>query len=285
MRIAYVFIGITYKESFESINNAGHNLKPTTVDFRETYPNVKENLIDPFVNQGHNVDTFFVTYHNLMEDELHKYYNPKKILYVDYVDNTDKKLMTQNLLKNRIIWKDMIEETENNENFKYDFIIVTRSDLYFYKKTTEVGIDYEYFNIILYHLNGTIFSSDDNWIGIPRTKVDYYVDKLTLLINDNKNGVSDGGDQVMNSHGIGKYIIEGGETIKYLFGAHEGNGNDYPFFKFLRDVRKYSNINELITIPMRRIFHYEEEYKSGRGVYIERIAPYRHQFKMFMKDF
>ena len=277
MRIAYIFIGITYDDKY--ISPIRQNESSTIVDFRETYNNVHDNLIKPYNNQGHIVDTYFVTYHSSIENELEKAYNPKKIIYTEMKTLTVKE-RSEKQINDRLNGLEKIKEYENENNFKYDFIIITRPDLYFFKNTTEIGIDYEHFNILFYHLNGTIFSGEDSWLGIPRSKVDFYIDRMKLLLRDLLNDVDD-----ISTHFTGKYIIEGGEIVKYLYGEHDGGGEDYPFFKFIRFVRNHPNIKQLITTPMKRIYHCEEEYNTGRGIYIESIAQYRHQFKMFMKNF
>ena len=275
MRIAYIFIGITYEANYissirqhECVNN----------DFRYTYNTVIDNLINPYRNQGDIVDTFFVTYHSVIEDELIKLYEPKDILFSNYKQFSVKE-RTEKQINDRINGLDMVSKYEQINNFQYDFIIITRPDLYFFTNTTTVGIDYDYFNILFYHLNGTIFSGEDSWIGIPRIKVNYYIEKMQLLLTDLLNDVHD-----ISTHFSGKYIIEGGETVKYLYGGTYGcNGNEYPFFKFIRYIKDCTDIDSLLKIPFNRIHYNNEEFPEINSVYISEIGPSINDFKIFTK--
>ena len=288
MRIGYIFTGITYQENFLSPHHVGHNLNEYTIDFRDTYNNVNNNLIEPYIKQGHEVDTFFVTYNSSIEDKLQELYKPKKILFTEYknTNNFNLKERGKKQINDRLQGIKLLESYAQEHNIIYDFIFVTRCDLYFYKDITQVGIDYEYFNVLFYHLNGTIFSGEDSWMGIPGSKIHYYKEKMKLLYDDIELDKEDGGGTILTTHYTGKYIIEGGETIKYLYGGVDCcQGINYPFFKFLRDVRKYVNINDLLNTSFPRVFHNNEEERTKYGIYISAIGPFRHMFNTFMKDF
>ena len=87
---------------------------------------------------------------------------------------------------------DMIIDNETKENIKYESIIITRFDLYYYQKLTEIDIDYNVFNIPFWHMNGTMFSVEDNLIIFPGNisaskfvlKKTFMASSISLMIGD-----------------------------------------------------------------------------------------------------
>ena len=63
-------------------------------------------------------------------------------------------------------------------------------------------------------------------------------------------------------HQIGKFLLDSGETVQYLFGEKGDGAYDYPIYKFGRHIfgnAKQYTIEDILKIPMNRIYHSQEE--------------------------
>ena len=267
MRVAILFRGITYCENY--IHK--YNLPQYTIDFRDTFPSIQQNLIDPFVETGHTVDTFVLTYHSPLETEVVRAFKPKKISFMDYVQipiGQAQEVLGEPLLinyYNQLL--DMMTSYEDKEGFQYDFVIVTRPDLYFYQRVTDIQIDFTTVNMPFWHIARphdapAIFSSEDNWVGFPRDKVPL----LLSIIGQLQQKSTD-----RSIHLIGKYFLDHGQSVKYLFGEKGDGAYDYPFYKFGRHifglVKNFNSIDENLRVPMNRIFHSETEAQQPAPIY------------------
>jgi len=249
MRIAVCLRGISYLENYQH----KYGLPPYTIDFRDTSESILTNLIQPLRDDGYDVDVFFETYHHVHEEELRRTYNPVKEHFKDYqaipIGISQTLIGEPMLIDQHLECIKLIETYEKDNNLLYDQILITRFDLYFYKKITTVGLDFYTFNYSFMHLarspNGTIFSSEDNFIFYPRAKNN----KLIACFNQMK---IDG----HSTHLSGKYLVDSVETVKYLFGEKGDGAYDYPFYKFGRhifgNVKEYE-LNDILNIPMNRL--------------------------------
>jgi hypothetical protein len=262
MKFALCFRGITYLDSY----NHCHGLPIYKIDFRDTYSSIKENIIDDIITNGNNLDTFITTYNSILNDELINIYSPKKYNFTDYSDvpfDNIEEITAKIYIKQTLELISMIETYENEKNFKYDFIIITRSDLYFYQKFTKINIDYNVFNFPFWHMNGSIFSSEDNFIAFPRNKLIIFKTILNNIINCIYLNIPIHlvGKHI-TLHQLGKFLLDSGETVQYLYGEKGEGAYDYPIYKFGRHIfgnaKKYT-IEEILKIPMNRIYHSLEE--------------------------
>jgi len=260
MRVALLLRGVTYVERF--VHRYG--IPPFTVDFRDTAPSIRANLIQPFVDAGHTVDVFLTTYHSALEDEVIRTYAPKKIhFHGDYapISPQDHEPVAEPLMITQSLEMiAMSEEYEAETGTRYDFLILTRPDLYYYRRITDVHVDFTMMNLSFWHIAKPanappVFSGDDNFIGLPRSASDTFKECLAA---QKSNGHS--------LHLTGKYMMARGLPVRYLFGEKGDGAYDYPLFKFGRhlfgQVREFGSVDDNLRVPLNRVFHSEEERRN-----------------------
>lgn len=266
MRIALCLRGISFLSNFK------HPLSIVQLhdlDFRNTGPSIKENIIEAFEKQGHTVDIFLVTYHNDLEKELITYYTPVNYCLTDYTQ-LDYHNGAVNILNQHLKCIELYTTYEKENTIKYDHVIITRFDLYFYKSILNIGIDDKYVNLLFYHHHGPqrIFSSEDNFMMYPGDKTDLVYNSVLNVLNNMFNEKLNIG---RTSHNIADFILEAGEIIKYLYGEKGDGAYDYPFYKFARHIfgpkKEIASIEESVNIPINRIYHFKEEKELGTGIY------------------
>jgi hypothetical protein len=129
MKIGLCFFGIMYREYFTPNDHSARSDK----DFRHCYPNIKKMLIDPFIEQGHEVITYVVTYpieNKEIEKEFFELLQPKKVLYIPFEgsDSFSPKGAAFSLLESEI---------------DLDVVILTRPDLHWSKRVADYFIDFK----------------------------------------------------------------------------------------------------------------------------------------------
>lgn len=268
MRIALCLRGISYLENYRHSRNT---IPYHTLNFKNTGPSIKKCIIEPFEQQGDQVDVYFATYKSPCEQELIDFYKPVNVYFTDYKDLGDSYYHHGiNILNQHSICIQLYKHTEQQQGFKYDQVIITRFDLYFYQNILDIGIDYTLVNIPFYHHHGErhIFSSEDNFLMYPGSKTDIV---LQSIINIQHNMYNNDLQLWRTSHNIADFILEKGETIKYLFGEKGDGPYDYPFYKFARHIfgpkKEIKSIEESLNIPMNRIYHFKEEKEHNSGIY------------------
>lgn len=269
MKIALGLRGITYLEKY----NHCHGLPSHTIDFRNTYPSIKENIL----NLYDNIDIFITTYNSTLNAELIDLYKPKNIKFKDYVtvpNHTIEKDTAIIYINHVLELLTMIEKYETENNITYDTCIITRSDLYFYQKLTEINLDYDVFNFPFWHMNGHIFSSEDNLIVFPRSKLVL----LKTMLEDINNGNYNFHDKYIigkhiTLHQLGRFLLDKGETIKYLYGEKGDGAYDYPIYKFGRHIygsaKVFNSIEDNLKVPMNRIYHANEDRINPQPIYLK----------------
>lgn len=267
MRLALILRGISYVENY--LHKYG--LPPYTIDYRDTYSSIEKCLLQPYKEMGFEVDIFITTYHSKIENELLDTFKPKNVIFKDYyqvplgqpqIDIIEPLQIDQYMECFKII-----EEYEDKHQFKYDNICITRFDLYFYQKASEIDLDYNVFNYVFWHIarhhsHPPIFTNEDNFLFYPRNKNDIMKKCLMMMKKDKRS-----------THLSAKYLLDEGETIKFLFGEKGDGAYDYPFYKFGRHVigkaKNFNSIDDNLTIKMNRIYHSEEEKLNPKAIYIK----------------
>ena len=273
MRIALILRGIHYLENYQH----RYGIPTYTIDFHDTLPSIQENIINAFELQGHMVDVFLLSYHSKFESELIDILKPKRYHFTEYkpipLGKAQEDIGYPLMLDYHINAIDMIEEYEVKNNIQYDNLLITRFDLYYYKKITEIELDHTCINYPFMHMAGphrNILSSEDNLIYFPRNKATMIKEALIYL----KNNLYEARRHIWyNTHNLGEYLLNKGETIKYLFVEKGDGAHDYPIYKFGRhifgNVRDFNSVGENIAVPMNRIYHSEEERKNPQSIYLK----------------
>lgn len=253
MKIAIAFKGISYFRNYLHKENFYYD-----IDFEDTYQSILNCLLLPLINQGHQVDTFIYSYHNIKEQKLLQLYQPKNYKFTEFkpvsLSNTYQsghKLMVE-LCEKAL---DLVEEYEQKNNFEYDFIILTRLDLYFFQKITEIGVDFSKFNFTFYHIaehesNNPIFTSEDCWFGFPKSS--------KKILRETFKECNELGE---STHALGRLLLQKKIVIRYLFGEKGAGATDYPFYKlgrFLFGNVAQIRISDIPNIKMNRIILKEE---------------------------
>lgn len=260
MRIAVALRGVSYLENYYH----RYNLPRFTVDYKDVLPAFKQNVVQAFQRMGHDVDIFINTYHNKHDEDVVKDYNPVACLWKEYqeISSEDYVRTAEPMLIDRHLeCFDLITQYEDDNNFKYDMVLVTRFDLYYYMSLEDVQLDFTCFNFTFWHIadHGRIFSSEDNFVLFPRAKLDLFRSCLLQMKADNES-----------THLSGKYLLDRGEIVKYLFGEKGDGAYDYPLFKFGRHlfgINKVYNVEDIPNVAMNRIFHSVEEQINPRPIY------------------
>lgn len=245
MRIAICLRGISFLENYYH----KYGIPPYTIDYRDTCDSFLNNVLHPLKNQGHEVDVYLYTYHHSHESHMESIYQPIRSIYKDYqpipLGIAQTQIGEPMLIDHHLNCIEMIQDKE------YDHVIITRFDLYFYQNILDIGIDWDTFNFPFMHLarspQGTIFSSEDNFVMYPYSKTTVFKECLKQMKKDKQS-----------THLSGKYLINSGEKVKYLFGEKGDGAYDYPFYKFGRHifgvVKEYT-IEDILKIPMNRFDH------------------------------
>lgn len=262
MKIALAFRGISFLEKY----NLRTSIPEYCVDFRDCYESIKKYIIDSYIENGDTIDIYITSYHSKLEQTLLDVYKPKKYVFNEYIETPPEKAEDINgkiNIRQHIDLLNLIKEYENESNTIYDTVIITRFDLYFYQKFTNINIDYNVFNSPFWHMNGTIFSTEDNLLILPRNKLDSLYTILNNILLGHYNNIPEyliG--KYISCHQIGKFLLDSGETVQYLYGEKGEGAYDYPIYKFGRHIfgnaKKYT-IEEILKIPMNRIYHSQEE--------------------------
>lgn len=282
MKIALALRGISYIEKY----NLRTNIPEYSIDFRDCYESIKQNLINSYNESGNTIDIFITTYHSKLENTLLDIYKPKKYIFNNYIETPPE--IAQNIngklnIRQHIDLLNLIKEYEKEENIIYDTIIITRFDLYFYTSFKLLNIDYKVFNCPFWHMNGNIFSTEDNLLILPRNKLEVLYNILNNILLGNYNNIPEyliG--KYISCHQIGKFLLDSGETIKYLFGEKGDGAYDYPIYKFARHIfgnAKVYSIDDILKIPMNRIYHSQEELSNPQSIYLPYLYQYSHSLK------
>ena len=109
-------------------------------DFRHCWPNLKKNIVDPFLKLGHQVDIFVSSYRiqdPVVEEEFFDLFKPKATAFSKLAgaDPFTSKYAT-------------FENISNNTDL--DFIVMCRLDLHFNKQMAHEDIDFNKFNILFW---------------------------------------------------------------------------------------------------------------------------------------
>jgi hypothetical protein len=182
----------------------GKHYETDYVDYRKSFENYKEFIINPFIQKGDSVDVFVATYDSKISSELLLDYSPKKYIFLNENIQEHKGTNTNNRQCDfHIMLMDMLKYYD----VTYDLIIDLRFDLFFKVKITDMNIDYEKINIAFQHTSG---NCDDNMFVIKSRHIDIL-----------KNGFRSLKDAGGITHQINSYLPT--ETIHYMIDYRIGD--------------------------------------------------------------
>lgn len=225
MKLAIVLRGIFYNDLRNENNIPENNLKILYTDYRLCLPSFRENLISELDKVFNEIDIYIVTYQNDMLEQIKIDYNVKDSLIYD----KDKMFGTFTMENLADIMIDGIELfKKNNIDEKYTHFLLTRPDLYFFKKFNLEKLDLEKVNFGWTHAGN---HNCDNFILTP-TK---FIDRLMEPLRKEKY-----------SHTMQRYFDS--ETMNFISRpiSPDGEHVQADFYVVLRNLEKYKR-GEFIT--------------------------------------
>jgi hypothetical protein len=155
MRLAVVIRGISHYEGAEAVGNS------RSVDYRRCLQSFKDNVLEGLKGIFEEIDFFLVTYYNELEifKQILTDYAPKDVMILPR-----KNLHIKHADGNRYVGWLVEQSLELVEPYKYDHVLQTRFDLFYYQKLDVSKIKLDKIN---YSWKGQIGQCDDAFILIP----------------------------------------------------------------------------------------------------------------------
>ena len=162
--MALLFFGLHYYENYLHFTNLNH-----TIDFRLYVDNIKSKLIDYFKTKF-EIDTFICTNDSKIKNELIEAYQPKDIFFSNEISKNVK------IIK---VFQMMFEYMKKMKK-GYEYVILTRLDIYFMKDF--LNIDFTKLNLVSILENNNY--CDDNFYLIPKKYIPLFYTTLLLTIRN-----------------------------------------------------------------------------------------------------
>jgi hypothetical protein len=157
MKCALLLSGLHYRESpTENINHKNY-----TIDFRYYVQNIKK-----YINLG-NIDVYAVTNDSPIINDIHTFYNPVQLCVME--DTLNRRISKT--------WRGL--ELIKESGVTYDYIYITRFDIYFMKP---IELNYEKINV--FSQLEVLRCIDDNFYFMPMSQFSYFM-SLFETIKDN----------------------------------------------------------------------------------------------------
>lgn len=197
MKFAVAYKGV-YKINFLKESLVDDNY---LTELDESIYNHKKYIINDLINFDNEVDIFLSSYKfdDRIEEKMIKEFNPVNYYFSDFNQNLSSWVSQINHYLTLI---NMIKEREKEFNFKYEMIIMTRFDIEFLKKFSEMNIKSNYFNIVVLHKSG---NCDDNYFVFERKYLENFEISMMRLLTQNRI-----------THEINHKLIEEGVSINYI---------------------------------------------------------------------
>jgi hypothetical protein len=151
MKYAICYRGISYQKDYAN----EYHLQNYNVDFYDALEFHKQNLINPLLEKGNEVDVFYNTYDSEMLSEYVNELNVVSVRTMDFQPNI-KKYNWNNISNLLITTLEQVKEYQEKNNIKYDFIILNRFDIVIFRDFTKIFIP-------------------ENAISVPHTNDDCFI--------------------------------------------------------------------------------------------------------------
>lgn len=217
MRIALLLRGLAYCDDY--FNN---NLKKTfIINYKYSLDNYKKNIFE-----NNDVHVFFHTYYTdrLNVDELIKDYKPKDYVITrpEFLDKCLSRDKFRSCLYSLLSVMNLFINYNNKENIKYDYIIITRFDLNFKVKLSELSIEPNKFHINC--MTEGDDSTDDNFFIM---NYEHFLKYFNILCESQlKYGLHYEYNNILK--------VIGKPNIKFLFDGHYVIHKGTPLYDILR---------------------------------------------------
>lgn len=210
MRFALCFRGISYLKNFPHDGS----VEPFDVNFNDTLPFFKENIIRPLQDNNHHVDIFFSTYYS---EEIYKTIEILKPKAVKLQEYKFAPVGTNHSVYNKVLdVLYLVKDYSQENNINYDFIIVSRFDNLVFENITNIPIPSNCLS--------TITPRDDNFFIVDGC----LLQPTTILFEEMRM-------RNMLTHDYTKFFSENGIPCHTIY-SHAYNQNHHPFLKTARQI-------------------------------------------------
>ncbi len=218
-KIAILLTGVSYGMRTET--------RVVNTDWNLAKQSIKQNIIEPFISLGHDVNVYMTTYvHDQLLDMIN-FYNPKKVLLLRYQGSHQRITYMQSLMQ--LLSEDV------------DFIVATRFDIKFLQTLTSYPINYEKFNFTFRQIGDWWDNHeyvDDNLFIFPKK---FLVPLINAINEFHINPYM--GRRNSDLHPVYKYLNQliGLDDINFLMeGKHASHDN--MFFELTGNGEKYKTV-------------------------------------------
>jgi hypothetical protein len=135
MRYAICYRGISYQKDYAN----EYHLQNYNVDFYDALEFHKQNLINPLLEKGNDVDVFYNTYDSEMLNDYIKELNVVSVKFSEFQTNI-KKYNWSHISNLLISTLQQVKEYQEKNNVKYDFIILNRFDIVIFDNFSKIFI-------------------------------------------------------------------------------------------------------------------------------------------------
>jgi len=212
MRYAICYRGISYFENYTHDNRSG--MTPYNIDFSYTIQSNLDKIINPIIGHDNSVDIFFNTYDSVKLHEYIEKLNPVAVNLREF-DSNITYCNWSHIWQLNIDSLNMIRTYQNEVGINYDYIILSRFDLYMIEN---------FYNV--YIQKGGVSAptkEDDMFIVIDGC----LLDRIIELFDLNKNAGM--------IHLYTKILSESGILCHSMYDRNF-NPYNYPFFRNSRDL-------------------------------------------------
>jgi hypothetical protein len=246
MRVALGLFGISYLH--RNVNWL-RNWLVYDIDFRKSVSNYNKYIINHLKNEGYAVDVYASTYDSNhitdLKSQIAQSYNTVKLAMCNYKINTPTNNLSRNIIFSRLCHSIL------NSKVQYDFVVLTRFDLIFLQKLSDVSIDLTKINVV--HETDKLGEYDDNFYIVPGNIFKKFVeatDKYGIGGYDHQsNWHNFGHDDCLSFHYI-KPILEeslGKGCINTMISGQYMAGHS-PFMNILRGYHDKPDFNDVWTV-------------------------------------
>jgi hypothetical protein len=189
-------------------------------DIKHCWLNLKNMLIDPFKQNGHDVEIYLSTYQVDDSDkyeEILELVKPTKVIFSNFNNSNSITTKLAGL-------KDLCS------NANLDIVILTRSDIHFSKKIVNENIDFNKFNFL--------FKEKGNWESRKFTTDNFYMFPFSMV-----KTVTEAFEKT-----VGSFY----HTTHALYDKLISNINKNSI-NFISDIEELSDINSFYTVCRKRL--------------------------------
>jgi hypothetical protein len=162
-KIALILFGYSYYEGIPIIYFENGQL----INYKNSLDNYKKYIFQYFKSLGYDIDVFISSYNSIKEKELLEDYNPVAYKLNKPITNWQSQIKRMCCNERIIEGLSLCATHSENNNIRYDNILITRFDLYFMIDFNKVNFKFDEFQIVSFLDNNENKGMDDNFYFFP----------------------------------------------------------------------------------------------------------------------